>query len=1043
MHTLRHWLLPLAALTPFAAAQTLVKDINSISTNSGSNAANMVDTGLGYALLAANGGTGTELWRTNALSSGTTLVLDINSTSATASSSPSNFFTFAGRTYFSATDGTNGTELWSTNGTAAGTAMVKDINVGTGSSFPGSFTLVGPLLLFAASNGTTAGVGQGTELWITDGTAVGTTLVADINPLTASSSPSNFAVLNGYAYFSANNGSVGTELWRSDGTTVGTTLFLDINVTLPTASSSPLGLASIGSNIWFRANDGVVGSEVWTTDGTVVGTSLLTDIRVGAGNSLPSAFNPVGSRVAFVADDGTNGGELWISDGTMAGTTLLLDINPGIDSGPLGSGDAFAVIGSTLYFSASNGNAFNGYELWKTDGTPAGTVMVKDINPGTAGSTSAPMIAFGANLVFAAQDSSGMELWISDGTMAGTTLLLDINPIGNSAPNSLAVYGSRVLFSANDGFSGTELWRTDGTSVGTALVLDINPPLPTTAASNPTGMTAYGNLVIFAANDGLNGTELWRTDGTAMGTFLLKDITPGSSGSSPANFYVINGGLMFTALNSSGSELWRTDGTAAGTVMVKDLNPGNGAGVNSTATAFAVLNGILYFSGNDGSSGPEPARSDGTAAGTYVITDLNLGTTGSAPGSLLTWSGRVYMQATNGATGAELFATDGTAGGTVLVKDVRTGTLGSSPTNFTAASAGLFFTANEGTTAPETGTELWITDGTTAGTTLVRDINPNTASSSPSSLFTYGGTLFFAANDGTNGIELWSSDGSLAGTALFKNINPGNASSSPTAMGTVNGKLVFRATDGALGNEIYVSDGSPAGTVLLLDMWSGSSGGFFGSTTVLASAGNRVLFCGNSGTTGSELWFTDGTAAGTQALFDLNPGATNGVTGPLVRVFGNRAYFVGTDGVTGSELWSIPLRLYGGAVVEPFGTGCPGTSNIVPQADASGTLPLLGSTFNLRAVNGRPVSPCVLLLAPVRNDLTIGTCTLYPDLGSSVSFVLGTDAVGGALAPLPIPPVTALLGVGLVFQWAVADPAGQFLGITSLTNGLYAVIGAP
>jgi len=967
-------------------------------------------------------------------------VKDINTSSATASSNPDGFVNFAGRTFFSASDGVNGTELWVTDGTAGGTVLFKDIYPGSSSSFPGPFVPLGGLLLFEAADSTT-GTGSGGELWASNGTAAGTVLVKDINPGSASSTPRDFAVLGGFAYFTASDGTNGAELWRSDGTLAGTTLFADINLT-PGASSTPAGLVAINGRLWFRATDGVVGAEPWTSDGTPAGTVLVSDVRPGSAASSPANFNPVSGRVAFVADDGVAGRELWATDGTALGTQLVLDINPGTEQGPLDTGASFAAVGADLYFAASNGSTANGNELWITDGTAMNTRMVKDINPGTPGSTSSPMIAYGNGIVFAAQDSSGMELWRSDGTLSGTTRVLDINLLGNSAPNSFALFAGRVLFAATDGFAGNELWSTDGTGPNTAMVRDINPPLPANGSASPTSLTRYGDRLIFAANDGILGTELWSSDGTAAGTVLVKDIAPGSTGSTPANFHLVNGVLLFTALDgTNGSELWRTDGTRAGTFLVKDLNPGSGAGASSTASSFAVLDGLLFFSGNDG-RGSEPARSDGTAAGTFVITDLNPGTAGSSPASLTAWNGRVYLQATNGTSGAELFATDGTAAGTVLVKDVRPGTASSSAASFTPAANVMFFTANEGTIAPETGTELWLTDGTPAGTVLVKDINPGTASSSPAQLAFINGALYFSATDGSNGTELWSSDGSLAGTTMLADLAPGAASSSPALLTPVNGKFLFRANDGTSGNELFVSDGTPAGTGLLRDIWPGATGGHASTSMVLASSGNRVLFCANDGSTGIELWRSDGTHAGTQAMFDLNPGSGNGVTGPTARVVGNRVFFQANDGIFGAELWSMPLRLYGGAVAETFGAGCAGTGGQVPSI-AAASLPLTGSSFIVSASNGRPLSPCVLMLAGARSDLPAGACTLYPDLASSVFITLGTDVGGSVFAPLPLPSLPSLLGAQLWLQWAVADPAGQLLNLVSLTNGLYVVIGAP
>ena len=117
---------------------------------------------------------------------------------------------------------------------------------------------------------------------------------------------------------------------------------------------------------------------------------------------------------------------------------------------------------------------------------------------------------------------------------------------------------------------GVELWKSDGTEVGTFMVKDINPK----GDSNPGPLINLNGTLYFSADDGSHGRELWRSDGTEQGTYLFKEINtdPNSGASDPADLATVNGALFFTADDGiHGRELWKSDGTEAGTVMVKDI----------------------------------------------------------------------------------------------------------------------------------------------------------------------------------------------------------------------------------------------------------------------------------------------------------------------------------------------------------------------------------------------------------------------------------------------------------------------------------------
>jgi ELWxxDGT repeat protein len=453
----------------------------------------------------------------SASASGASLVRDINPVGASV---PHLLTDVGGTLLFSADDGTHGYELWRSDGTAAGTRLVRDIKPGSSSSLDDSagrpdFTNVGGTLFFTAKDGS-----HGDELWRSDGTAAGTRLVRDINPGGDYSFPEALTNLGGTLYFSADDGTHGQELWRSDGTVAGTRLVRDIN---PGGDYSfPNQFTNVGGTILFSARDDTHGYELWRTDGTAAGTRLVRNIHPDGGDypdSFPDYLTDFGGTLYFGADDGTHGDELWRSDGTWAGTRLVRNIHPDSSPYPDGYPGDFTNVGGTLLFTAYDGT--HGFELWRTDGTAAGTRLVRDINPGGGDfndSFPVDLTVVGQRLFFSADDGTHgyEELWRSDGTWAGTRLVRDINPGGGGALNtrlpaaltsSLTNVGGTLFFNADDGAHGYELWRSDGTWAGTRLVRDI---FPGSSGSIPRALANVGGTLFFNARDGTHGRELWK-----------------------------------------------------------------------------------------------------------------------------------------------------------------------------------------------------------------------------------------------------------------------------------------------------------------------------------------------------------------------------------------------------------------------------------------------------------------------------------------------------------------------------------------------------
>jgi ELWxxDGT repeat protein len=459
--------------------------------------------------------------------------------------------------------------------------ILKDINLDGGDSYPQNLTLMDNIFYFSANDAV-----NGYELWKSDGTETGTTLVKDINSGSSSSYPDYLTVINDTLFFVADDGIHGEELWKSDGTEEGTVMLKDIyngstksNVTCPTV---------LRNTLFFTANDGINGYELWKSDGTQEGTVIVKDIDEGGGSSYPynypEYFVIIENTLYFTADDGINGGELWKSDGTQEGTVMVKDI----DEGSSGSSAYYLFgVGDTLYFTADDG--INGDALWKSDGTQEGTVMVKDGLYWDA----FPIASIGNTLFFGNEDDThGIELWKSDGTETGTIMVKDIYPgsnqsLSNMESISVAVLNDILYFNAEDDLFGNEIWRSDGTEEGTYILKDVRVG---TSHSYPYHITNYGNSIYFSAYDSTD--SLWESDGTENGTKKLIDITFPSASRMDPYFFSWEGSLYLNAdENPYGSELWKID--------IDKTPPVGGVSINSDDLYTKTTQVTLDIIGND------------------------------------------------------------------------------------------------------------------------------------------------------------------------------------------------------------------------------------------------------------------------------------------------------------------------------------------------------------------------------------------------------------------------------------------------------------
>ena len=390
----------------------------------------------------------------------------------------------------------------------------------------------------------------------------------------------------------------------------------------------------------------------------------------------------------FTADDGIHGIELWKSDGTASGTVMVKDINIGLSSSFPAS---LRNVNGLLCFRADDGE--NGYELWKSDGTESGTVMVKDIYPGSGESTPVDLIVYNSVLYFnATDDIHGKELWKSDGTASGTVLVKDIyEGSRNGGVIDITEFNNAIYFNADDGINGRELWKSDGTESGTILVKDLSIG----GHGNPFLFTVVNDVLYFMATNELNGEELWKSDGTESGTILVKDIVPGEGDSDPRNLSNANGTFYFSALDDVNERvLWKSDGTESGTILVKNIIVGSRVADRTLPPITYVINSSILFEANDGIHGNELWKSDGTTSGTVLVKDIRTGSSASSPSEFTNVNGTLYFRANDGVNGPELWKSDGTEVGTVLVKDMVEGFDSSNPSSFTNINDKLYFSVS-------------------------------------------------------------------------------------------------------------------------------------------------------------------------------------------------------------------------------------------------------------------------------------------------------------------------------------------------------------
>jgi ELWxxDGT repeat protein len=876
-----------------------------------------------------------------------------------------------GKFFFLSDDGVHGRELWRSDGTALGTFLVRDLCPGTcGTRFPAwnAIAALGNRVLFAADDGV-----HGVELWISDGTAVGTSLVADLVPGYASSFIQNLTSAGGQAFFTALGDGGGSVLWRTDGTTKGT-----YAITPPGVGSSfePTSIHPAPGFLYLCNANWAGQSGLWRSDGSSAGTTFLAAVdcwQNSFGKRGMMTVSPGGVLFFQGSLPASNDEELWRSDGTPAGTYLVKDLQPGTE-GSWPSGMTW--LGDVLIFNASGAWPNPSIELWRSDGTEAGTVPIPlaDGARPDVGWRGAWTVAADRYYFAAYDDSHGGEPWVYDGLVASRVADLVPGP-GSSITSEFPLFyfpyfeafGSEALFTATDGVHGTELWRTDGSAGGTVRVSDIAPGaaglhLPVYWASS---VASFGGRPVVIEHQPESGERLWRLSPSGSAMELVETLDGQTSAferrgtdryslfesEQGSDCFQSAGSRLFFERRRVGDgeiDLFRTDGAISNPEEILPSLPWRDAGACGS-----LGDRLLYPK----ALGPSPSETelvaiDATTGQLELL--LASGAELTSQPTFLDLGERVAFGATFG-----LFSTDGTASGsTLLATDVQgfglriDAFLG----EVAAAGAALWITDPKQLSgrillpedpgnlyvAPEIaslgpmllflvwdsphGGELWVSDGTAEGTALLVDAVPG-----PDSLFqgASGGDRYVEYNDAELvgaetfavlagqsakfGEELWVTDGTVLGTGLLKDIYPGDYPSTPRQLTRLGNRIVFSAEDEDHGLELWVTDGTFSGTTLLKDVAPGLASSVPNDLVV---RDGTLYFSAWSPNYGREAWKSDGTAAGTMRISDVAPGPLSSSPQRFARA-GNRLYFSATDQVHGYELWaisddgSVPLFLDG------------------------------------------------------------------------------------------------------------------------------------
>jgi ELWxxDGT repeat protein len=873
-----------------AAMPQLVENINFGSGDGSPQEFTMVGGTTFFAAWHASAGY--ELWKTNGTTEGTVLVKDVYAGLASSYRSGWVGVPAVGKMYFPALWKSGNTvpeDIWVSDGTESGTQNVTSFPAD--GLFPSNLTLVGTTLYFT----------RGKTLHAID---TQTQQVRSVKTFANEVGPA--VAFQNKLFFRADDGK-GQELYSSDGTLNGTSIVKDINTKQVNASSFPGRMTVVGNKLLFEATDGDSGFELWSSDGTTA--TRVADINPLGADSFPGDLKALAGKLYFSAFNGQKR-EAYVYDPASAAAPVQIDVNPG--SGVSSDPRDFTLFAGKVYFTGIH--PLKGRELFRLDGT---TATVIDVAAGADSSDPLCLTVVGQSLLFSAANVAGdRELYRIDGSGV-PTLVKNIWNGGSSAPDALYAVGGTVYFSASDGARGQELWKTDGTTAGTKLVRDCNDGDPFAGSdrgSFPDSFVPFDSKLFFVADADHTAVLQGRYLHSAQsGTEVKRWSIPDPQGGKPATATSIVvstptavGARLFFGVsyqdaggNDVGGWLYRLDAGAVAPVEVKRFA--------NAVESFAAFKGRLFFNADDG-GGRRLWVSDGAGDSTRAFGDpFN---PPANPSDFTVFGNYMYFNAAEfGTQNWEVWRTDGVDGGvTGRFADLHT-TFGSNPAGFYAYQGKLYFTANGADANGFYGRELYWTDGDQAPV-LTKDIdNRAGTSSSPAWLTGFGGYVYFTASNQDHGEELWRTNGSV--TDRVSDLLVGPDSSSPSYLTVVGNRLFFSADNGNWAELWATADGTTLSRVTSINA-NGKAWPY-----ELVHANGRLFFSANDGERGRELWEFDVVANRERFVADIAFGA--GFGNPWTSgspVFDGHLYFSASDGVAGRELWRLPVPPLGAGRAE-------------------------------------------------------------------------------------------------------------------------------